>query len=78
VNDFGGSGICLDCGRSHQPNTRRNAIRLSALSGVEPRDIMDEWPCWYPRTNAGERMLYRDIEAIKRHRDTLTWGSRAD
>lgn len=54
-------GICTTCGRAHDANTRRRDIWRMVHDGLSAADIREAWPCWYPRTEAGERMLYRDM-----------------
>lgn len=55
--------VCLDCGEEHSPE-RRQAWLLRVET--RERDVLhDERPCWWPSTDAGRRMLERDIAAIR-------------
>lgn len=58
-------GICLDCGMGHTPQRRRVTIAAMVRNEVPASDIRDGFPCWYPAGDAGARLLYRDIEAVK-------------
>lgn len=53
--------ICADCGLSHIPKNRQRLIAKMKEVGATPTEIQAEYSCFYP----GQRMLYRDLAAIK-------------
>jgi len=56
-------GICLECGRSHDAASRQRLLR--PMLDMDPDEIRDAWPCFYPATVAGKQMLSRDRAALR-------------
>jgi hypothetical protein len=64
------TGVCVDCGRSHDAASRLRLIR--PMVGMDPVDIAREWSCFYGpvggpgwKQSAGYRLLFRDLKAIR-------------
>lgn len=56
---------CASCGGSHAP-----AVRIAWLARIESDEldlelVRQERSCWYPRTPAGERKLFRDLAIVR-------------
>jgi hypothetical protein len=56
--------ICLDCGFSHAPASRHQALRRALPCTTE--QLRESHPCWWDGTkrSAAERRLYRDLRAV--------------
>jgi hypothetical protein len=54
---------CEECCRNHDAYERRAYLRLRAHLCV--RELQRMYPCRWPRTNAGERKLFRDLRAVR-------------
>lgn len=57
--------ICIDCGESHAPSVRRRWLSRFDPEDLDRETIQDARSCWYPRTSAGERMLFRDMRHVR-------------
>lgn len=62
--DWVETGVCVQCGRSHDAQHRRRLLRPMAHLPVA--ELREAWPCFYPSTDAGDRMLFRDLAAVRR------------
>lgn len=62
----GESGICIACGGAHTPARRLAVLERLAVAGeVEVEAVRAFWPCLWPHTPAGYRMLLRDLERLR-------------
>lgn len=57
--------VCDDCGESHTPAARRAWLARIPSDELDLDVIRSERSCWYSRTAAGERMLFRDLAALR-------------
>lgn len=60
--------ICEACGETHERAARMRWLRRFETADLDRDVIHDARSCWYPRTVAGERKLFRDIADLKRER----------
>lgn len=60
--------ICDDCGESHERALRMKWLRRFETADLDRDVIRDARSCWYPRSVAGERKLFRDLHDIKAER----------
>lgn len=66
VMDSVETGVCVKCGRSHELANRQRLIR--PMVDEEASFVAVAWPCFYGdyRVNtATERMLFRDLAAVR-------------
>ena len=75
--DFEYEDWCWDCCLRHTPERRRAIIRRMGPE-VTAGEVRDAWPHFWAETDAGERMLTRDLEAVFGRRVTSTPAERLE
>jgi hypothetical protein len=58
--------ICPDCGYSHAEPDRLRAIET--MAELAPREIVEQWSCFYGDGEAGQQRLYRDLRKRRERR----------
>lgn len=57
--------LCAECGESHSPAARLAWLARISSDELDLDVVRQERACWYPRTDAGERKLFRDLAALR-------------